>query len=183
MRPPASRRSPPYLERLHDELAIPVIYGPPDGRNCCASPTIWCCWSRAGCGPAGRAANCWPADLPIALDKKRGWWTPPWPPRRGLPADPAGVCRRQHPGDPQGAGVGARARLKIQARDVSIALAADNPSSIVNRLPARESALLPRPTRPSVWFAWMRRARRCWRRITRLSKDQLGLVEGMAWWQ
>ena len=33
--------------------------------------------------------------------------------------------------------VGQRARIKVQARDVSIALSADNSSSIVNRLPAR----------------------------------------------
>jgi len=48
---------------------------------------------------------------------------------------------------------GARARRRIQARDVSIALASEHRSSIINRLPAR---------------------------ITRLWRDQLGLTEDMA---
>ena len=76
--------------------------------------------------------------------------------------------------------VNARARIKIQARDVSIALASDHRSSIVNRLPARITgfgeALHPAQCLVRLELA----GTPLLARITRLSRDQLGLTEGMA---
>jgi molybdate transport system ATP-binding protein len=48
----------PYLERLHDELAIPVLYvsHSPDEVARLADHLV--CWSRAGCWPAAQPAIC-----------------------------------------------------------------------------------------------------------------------------
>ena len=146
----------PYLERLHDELAIPILYVShasdevarladhlvllEQGQVVASGPTT-ALLARLDLSLAREEDAAVVIDTTV-LDHDDGYQLT----RLGFAGGDIQVPRRPLP-------VGARARIKIQARDVSIALASDHRSSIVNRLPAR---------------------------ITWLWRDQPGLTEGMA---
>ena len=173
----------PYLERLHDELAIPVLYvsHSPDEVARLADHLVLLEQGRVlASGPTRDLLT--RLDLPLALDEDAAVRIDATVLSHddtyqltslGFAGGHIQVTRKP-------LAVGAKAHIKIQARDVSIALAGDNRSSIVNRLPARilgfGNAAHPAQclVRLEVGGAPLLA------RITRLSRDQLGLVEGMS---
>lgn len=172
----------PYLERLHDELAIPVLYvsHSPDEVARLADHLVLLEQGRVlASGPTGEVLT--RLDLPLARDEEAAVRVD----ARVLSHDEAyqltclGFAGGHIQVTRKALAVGARARIKIQARDVSIALAGDNRSSIVNRLPARivgfGDAAHPAQCLVSLDVA----GTPLLARITHLSRDQLGLVEGM----
>ena len=130
----------PYLERLHDELAIPILYvsHSPDEVARLADHLVLLEQGRVlASGPTAEPLS--RLDLPLALDEDAAVLVDTTVAshdeafaltRLVFAGGSIQVTRKALP-------EGARARLKIQARDVSIALRGDNLSSIVNRLPAR----------------------------------------------
>ncbi len=173
----------PYLERLHDELAIPVLYvsHSPDEVARLADHLVLLEQGRVlASGPTRDLLT--RLDLPLALDEDAAVRID----ATVLSHDDAyhltslGFAGGHIQVTRKPLAVGAKAHIKIQARDVSIALAGDNRSSIVNRLPARilgfGNAAHPAQclVRLEVGGAPLLA------RITRLSRDQLGLVEGMS---
>lgn len=173
----------PYLERLHDELAIPVLYvsHSPDEVARLADHLVLLEQGRVlASGPTRDLLT--RLDLPLALDEDAAVRVDATVLSHddtyhltclGFAGGHIQVTRKP-------LAVGAKAHIKIQARDVSIALVGDNRSSIVNRLPARilgfGDAAHPAQclVRLEVGGAPLLA------RITRLSRDQLGLVEGMS---
>ena len=127
----------PYLERLHDELAIPVFYVSHAMDEVRVWLTIWCCWSRAALAGGPCAELLARSTLPPALDEEAAVRVDTTVAAHddAQPTLPR-FFRRQHPGDQEGLAVGTRARLKIQARDEHRPATHDR-TSIVNRLPAR----------------------------------------------
>jgi len=172
----------PYLERLHDELAIPVLYvsHSPDEVARLADHLVLLEQGQVlASGPTGEVLT--RLDLPLARDEEAAVRVD----ARVLSHDEAyqltclGFAGGHIQVTRKALAVGAPARIKIQARDVSIALAGDNRSSIVNRLPARivgfGEAAHPAQCLVSLDVA----GTPLLARITHLSRDQLGLVEGM----
>ncbi|MCK6373154.1 MAG: molybdenum ABC transporter ATP-binding protein [Zoogloea sp.] len=172
----------PYLERLHDELAIPVIYvsHSMDEVLRLADHLVLLEQGRVrASGPCRELLA--RLDLPLALDEEAAVLVDTTVAahdeayqltRLAFAGGSIQVTRKA-------LAVGAPARLKIQARDVSIALAADNPSSIVNRLPVRICGFAPAAHPAQCLVRLDAAGTPLLARITRLSKDQLGLVEGM----
>jgi len=172
----------PYLERLHDELAIPVLYvsHSPDEVARLADHLVLLEQGRVlASGPTSDVLT--RLDLPLARDEEAAVRVD----AQVLSHDDAyqltclGFAGGRIQVTRKDLAVGAPARIKIQARDVSIALTGDNRSSIVNRLPAR-----------ILGFGEAAHPAQCLvrldvsgtpvlARITRLSRDELGLIEGM----
>lgn len=130
----------PYLERLHDTLSIPVIYvsHSPDEVARLADHLVLLEQGRAvAAGPIGELMT--RLDLPIAREREaesiietRVLEHLPEEHLTRLAFDGGIIYTRllaAAPGSPQ--------RVRIQARDVSIALQAHHDSSILNLLPAR----------------------------------------------
>ena len=130
----------PYLERLHDELAIPVFYvshSPEEVARLADHILVF---------EAGRIRAVGPApiilarlDLPLARDTEASSFLDGRVLARDANYD---LMQVQVPGAylwvPGGARpVGARVRVRIQARDVSLSPAEPGPSSILNVFPAR----------------------------------------------
>ena len=173
----------PYLERLHDELAIPILYVShasdevarladhlvllEQGQVVASGPTT-ARLARLDLSLAREEDAAVVIDTTV-LDHDDGYQLT----RLGFAGGDIQVPRRPLP-------VGARARIKIQARDVSIALASDHRSSIVNRLPARITGF-GEALHPAQCLVRLELdGTPLLARITRLSRDQLGLSEGMA---
>lgn len=74
--------------------------------------------------------------------------------------------------------MGSTLRVKVQARDVSLALAADSASSILNRLPVRVRESCPAANPAHVLVSLDAGGNALLARITRFSADQLGLHTG-----
>lgn len=174
----------PYLERLHDELAIPVLYvsHSPDEVARLADHLVLLEQGRVlASGPTRDLLT--RLDLPLALDEDAAVRID----AAVLSHDDAyhltclGFAGGHIHVTRKALAVGAAARIKIQARDVSIALAGDNNrSSIVNRLPARILGFGD-AAHPAQCLVRLEVAGApLLARITRLSRDQLGLVEGMS---
>jgi molybdate transport system ATP-binding protein len=172
----------PYLERLHDELAIPVLYVSHslDEVARLADHMVLIEQGRAiASGPTGELMS--RLDLPMARDEDAGVIVDTVVidhddayqlTRLALPGGVIRVTRKALP-------PGARARLKIHARDVSIALTGDHRSSILNRLPARVRGFAD-TANPAHCLVWLDASgTSLLARITRLSKEQLALVDGM----
>lgn len=171
----------PYLERLHDELAMPILYVSHAIDEVLRLADHLVLLERGQVQASGPCRELLArVDLPLARDEDAAVLVDTTVAahdeayqltRLAFAGGHIQVTRKP-------LALGARARLKIQARDVSIALRADNLSSIVNRLPARV-----------VGFGQAAHPAQCLvrldvggtpliARITRLSRDQLGLVEG-----
>ena len=175
----------PYLERLHDELEIPMVYvsHAADEVARLADHLVLMDGGRVlGSGPL--AAMSARLDLPTARDEEGGvvidavvgghdedyQLT-----RLEALGGSLWVTRRELP-------VGHRARLRILARDVSIALDGDAQSSIVNRLPATITAIAAAEHPAQVLLALDSNGMNLVARITRRSLQQLQLAPGRAVW-
>lgn len=130
----------PYLERLHAELAIPVLYvtHSPDEMARLADHLVLMDQGRVlAQGPLEQILS--RLDLPLAQEEDAGVIIP----AVIRETDPKWhLCRADFPGgslwvrDQPGTDIGNEIRLRILARDVSIALAAHPDQSIQNLLPA-----------------------------------------------
>lgn len=129
----------PYLERLHDELAIPVLYvshAPDEVARLADHILIMEDGKVQASGPLNQVLS--RLDLPIRLGEDAGVVLD------GRVADRdehwhllrIGCCGANLWTRDTGAGLGQHVRLRILARDVSITHEPDRDSSILNTLPA-----------------------------------------------
>lgn len=177
----------PYLERLHDELEIPVVYVSHAQEEVArlADYLVLLDGGRVqASGPIGAMLS--RLDLPLAL------------------GDDAGVVIEGHvsaydsafqlmsvklPGSAlqmrvthTGLQPGSRLRLKVQARDVSFSLGAAADSSILNRLPATITGLRVADNDAHVLVSLDAGGTTLLARITRYSAHHLQLAEGVQGW-
>ena len=174
----------PYLERLHQELAIPVIYvshAPDEVARLADHLVLLNQGSVVASGPLTETLA--RLDLPPAFADDVGvvWHT-----RLAGHADdglshltvPGGelwVAARREP-------LGTPLRCRIHARDVSLALTRAADSSILNLLPATVEALAPADPPGHVLVRLALGPTPLLARITARSAHQLDLSPGMALW-
>ncbi len=134
----------PYLERLHDELSIPVLYvshAPDEVARLADHIVVMDAGRAVAAGPLGETLA--RLDLPIQLGEEAGVVLEAvvrereakWHLAR-LDCDGCQIWARDG-----GHAPGTRVRIRILARDVSVALAPYQDSSILNILPARVEAI------------------------------------------
>lgn len=179
----------PYLERLHDELAIPVCYvshSPEEVARLADHILVFDAGRIRAAGPAAEILA--RLDLPLARDSEASSfldgqvlaWDADYDLMRvQVPGACLWVPGKRRP-------VGARVRVRIQARDVSLSPEEPLASSILNVFPARilefgasEGPRLlvklgledPGGTDTASWSTLLAR-------ITRQSRDRLGLTLG-----
>ncbi|WP_277052207.1 molybdenum ABC transporter ATP-binding protein [Zestomonas thermotolerans] len=177
----------PYLERLHDELDIPVLYvsHAPDEVARLADHLVLLEQGRVlASGPLGDTLA--RLDLPLALAEDAGVVVE----GRVVGHDahyqllslalPGGgeLLRVAH----APLATGRQLRCKIQARDVSLSLQRPEGSSILNLLPAQVSGELPAAGGAHVLVRLEVAGTPLLARITRYSRDQLGLFPGQRLW-
>jgi len=177
----------PYLERLHDELEIPVIYVSHsqeeiarladhlvliEAGRAIASGPIAQTLSRLDLPPAMAQ------DASVVVDGRAGEHDP----RYGLLAVhlPGGAAplRVVHAPLPEGR----RVRLAIQARDVSLALQRQEDGSILNLLPVRVQEIAATEDAAQVMVRMDAGGMPLLARITRYSADRLELAPGKSAW-
>ncbi|MGC5703243.1 molybdenum ABC transporter ATP-binding protein [Pseudomonas sp. NFXW11] len=177
----------PYLERLHDELDIPVLYvsHSQDEVARLADHIVLLSDGRAlASGPIGQTLA--RLDLPLALGDDAGVVV------QGrvshydaayqlltlqLPESQLQVRVAHQPLAP-----GKALRFKVQARDVSLSLQASEHSSILNRLPVTVSDEIPADNAAHVLVRLDAAGTPLLARITRYSRDQLQLHPGQQLW-
>jgi len=174
----------PYLERMHDELAIPIVYvsHAPDEVARLADYLVLL--------DAGRVAASGPltetlarADLPPAFADDAGvvWDTvlagqePDALSRLAFAGGVLYVGRRDAP-------IGTRLRCRIHARDVSLALERPPASSIVNLLPALVTAAVDTDTPGHVLVQLRVGPSPLLARITARSRRELSIAPGKQVW-
>ena len=135
----------PYLERLHNELAIPVIYvtHSPDEVARLADHLVVMAKGRVlACGPLAETLS--RLDLPIRLGEEAGVVLEGQISQRDEAwhlirlAFPGGQLWARDTGRP----LGQKARIRVLARDVSLCLLPHHDSSIQNHLPGVVEAML-----------------------------------------
>ncbi|AMS22055.1 molybdenum ABC transporter ATP-binding protein [Pseudomonas synxantha] len=177
----------PYLERLHDELDIPVLYvsHAQDEVARLADHIVLLSEGQAlASGPIGETLA--RLDLPLALGDDAGVVI------AGhviaydahyqlltlqLPNCPLQIRVAHAP-----LAVGQQLRVKVQARDVSLSLQAEEHSSILNRLPVTVTQDIGADNSAHVLVRLDAGGTPLLARITRFSRDQLHLHPGQALW-
>ncbi|NWC91819.1 MULTISPECIES: molybdenum ABC transporter ATP-binding protein [unclassified Pseudomonas] len=177
----------PYLERLHDELEIPVLYvsHAQDEVARLADHIVLLSDGKAlASGPIGETLA--RLDLPMALGDDAGVVI------NGtvsaydehyqlltlqLPASQLQMRVAHAP-----LALGKQLRFKIQARDVSLSLQAEEHSSILNRLPVTVTQEIPADNAAHVLVSLDASGTPLLARITRYSRDQLQLHPGQTLW-
>ena len=177
----------PYLQRLHDELDIPILYvsHSQDEVARLADHIVLLESGRAlACGPIGQTLA--RLDLPLALGDDAGVVV------QGkvsaydldyqlltlaLPGSQLNV-RVAH----TSMALGQSLRFKVQARDVSLSLANDAQTSILNRLPVTVVSEMAADNAAHALIRLDAAGTPLLARITRYSRDQLKLHPGQALW-
>lgn len=177
----------PYLERLHDELDIPVLYvsHAQDEVARLADHIVLLSDGQAlASGPIGETLA--RLDLPMALGDDAGVVI------NGsvsaydahyhlltlqLPASALSMRVAHAP-----LALGKQLRIKVQARDVSLSLQAQEPSSILNRLPVTVTGEICADNNAHVLVRLDAGGTPLLARITRFSRDQLQLHPGQVLW-
>ena len=177
----------PYLERLHSELDIPVIYvshSPQEVARLADHLVLLDAGQVVASGPIAQMLT--RLDLPLAMADEASVVV------TGsvaafdahyrlmsvqLPGS-ASCLRAVH----EPLAVGASVRLAVQARDVSLALARPAHSSIVNVIPVRVQDMAPASHPDHILVRLDADGTPLLARITRYSRDQLGLATGMQAW-
>jgi molybdate transport system ATP-binding protein len=177
----------PYLERLHDELEIPVLYvsHAQDEVARLADHIVLLSDGKAlASGPIGETLA--RLDLPMALGDDAGVVI------NGtvsaydehyqlltlqLPASQLQMRVAHAP-----LALGKPLRFKIQARDVSLSRQAEEHSSILNRLPVTVTQEIPADNAAHVLVSLDAAGTPLLARITRYSRDQLQLHPGQTLW-
>ena len=184
---PRKREILPYLERLHDELDIPVVYvsHAQDEVARLADHLVLLEEGRAtASGPIGETLG--RLDLSLAQGEDAGvvfegtvcghdaeyQLLDLQLPGRGP------VLRIAHPARAEGSAL----RVKVQARDVSLSLTEDCATSILNRLPVRVWDCRPAQNPAHVLISLDAGGNLLLARITRYSADQLNLHPGQSLW-
>jgi molybdate transport system ATP-binding protein len=177
----------PYLQRLHDELDIPVLYvsHSQDEVARLADHIVLLEAGRAlASGPIGETLA--RLDLPLALGDDAGvviqgkvsGYDPHYQLLTlTLPDSPLNVRVAHTP-----LAVGQPLRFKVQARDVSLSLTNDAQGSILNRLPATVISELAADNAAHVLIRLEVAGTPLLARITRYSRDQLKLHPGQSLW-
>jgi len=177
----------PYLERLHDELDIPVLYvsHSQDEVARLADHIVLLSEGQAlASGPVGETLA--RLDLPLAQGDDAGVVV------QGQVShyDPAyQLLTLQLPGSLLNVRVahtplalGKSLRFKVQARDVSLSLQDSEHSSILNRLPVTVRDEIPADNTAHVLVRLDAAGSPLLARITRYSRDQLNLHPGQQLW-
>jgi molybdate transport system ATP-binding protein len=177
----------PYLERLHDELEIPMLYvsHAQDEVARLADHLVLLSDGKAlASGPIGETLA--RLDLPLAMGDDAGVVI------EGsvsafdaayhlvtvrLPRSDLCIRVAHSPLEP-----GKPLRFKVQARDVSLNLAPDDQSSILNRLPVTVVEEVPADNAAHVLVRLDAQGTPLLARITRYSRDQLSLHPGQRLW-
>jgi len=177
----------PYLQRLHDELDIPVVYvsHSQDEVARLADHLVLLDAGRAlASGPIGETLA--RLDLPLALGDDAGvviqgkvcGYEPAYQLLTlNLPDSQLNV-RVAH----TALAIGQPLRFKVQARDVSLSLANDAQTSILNRLPVTVVSELAADNAAHVLIRLEAAGTPLLARITRYSRDQLKLHPGQVLW-
>lgn len=177
----------PYLERLHDELEIPMLYvsHSQDEVARLADHLVLMNDGKAlASGPIGETLA--RLDLPIAMGDDAGvviegsvvaYDTEYQLLSVALPHSDLRM-RLAHTPLPSGKAL----RFKVQARDVSLNLHPDDQSSILNRLPVTVISEIPADNTAHVLVRLDAAGTPLLARITRYSRDQLRLVPGQQLW-
>ncbi|CAD5377839.1 molybdate transporter subunit; ATP-binding component of ABC superfamily [Pseudomonas sp. OF001] len=175
----------PYLERLHDELDIPVLYvsHSPDEVARLADHVVLLDQGRVVAqGPLQQTLA--RLDLPTALGEDAGVVIK----ARVADHDPAyHLTRLVFPGGAvlvarRPEAVGHKLRFRVHARDVSLALSRCEDSSITNVLAATVCELAEADTPAHVLVRLDAGGTPLLARITRRSSDHLGLAPGLQLW-
>ncbi len=176
----------PYLERLHAELDIPVLYvshAPDEVARLADHLVVLEAGRVLASGPLGETLS--RLDLPLAREADASVVVEG---RAGPHDDRYGLLRLELPGAlylrvTHGAlAPGRSLRCRIQARDVSLSLAPPGSSSILNSLPARVVDEAPADHPDHVLVRLDAAGTPLLARITRYSRDHLGLHPGQALW-
>jgi molybdate transport system ATP-binding protein len=177
----------PYLERLHDELDIPMLYvsHSQDEVARLADHLVLLSDGKAlASGPIGETLA--RLDLPMAMGDDAGvviegsviaYNAEYQLLSVGLPGSDLQM-RIAHTPMPTGKAL----RFKVQARDVSLNLQPDDHSSILNRLPVTVISEVAADNTAHVLVRLDVAGTPLLARITRYSRDQLRLVPGMQLW-
>jgi len=175
----------PYLERLHDELDIPVLYvsHSPDEVARLADHVVLLDQGRA-VAAGGLRETLARLDLPTALGEDAGVVVESHVAEHD---DAYHLTRLTFPGGEvlvaqRSEALGQRLRFRVHARDVSLALTRAEGSSITNLLPARVEALAAADTPAHVLVRLDAGGTPLLARITRRSADQLGIAPGLPLW-
>ncbi|MFW9270323.1 molybdenum ABC transporter ATP-binding protein [Pseudomonas sp. NR3] len=177
----------PYLQRLHDELDIPVLYvsHSQDEVARLADHIVVLDAGRAlASGPIGETLA--RLDLPLALGDDAGvvingkvaGYDPDYQLLTLTLPDSQLNVRVAH----TALAVGQPLRFKVQARDVSLSLASDGQTSILNRLPVAVVSELAGDNAAHVLIRVEAAGTPLLARITRYSRDQLKLHPGQIVW-
>lgn len=184
---PRKREILPYLERLHDELQIPLIYVSHAQEEVArlADHLVLLEQGKAlACGPINQTLA--RLDLPLAQEEDAGVIIEG---RTGACDEtyqlldlhlPDSDLRLRIPHGPLPAGTALR--VKVQARDISLSLSEDAQSSIINRLPVTLRALSHQGNPAQVLVSLDAGGHPLLARVTRFSSHQLGLHEGQQLW-
>jgi molybdate transport system ATP-binding protein len=179
----------PYLERLRDELDIPILYvsHAHDEVVRLADHLLLLEQGHAlASGPLAEISV--RLDLPLAQDEDAGVVIDAIVSAHDHDYHltrldfPGGVIHVGLRGRPHELPLGHKARVSIQARDVSIALSSATDSSIMNRLPATVVAFADARHPAHLLVRLDSGGIPLLARITRRSRDQLGLTEGQEVW-
>jgi molybdate transport system ATP-binding protein len=177
----------PYLQRLHDELDIPVLYvsHSQDEVARLADHIVLLSDGKAlASGPIGETLA--RLDLPLALGDDAGvvieGQVSAYDPHYQLltlqlPGTDLSI-RVAHAPMSQGQAL----RCKVQARDVSLSLQGDGQSSILNRLPVTMISEIGADNAAHVLIRLNAAGTPLLARITRYSRDQLGVHPGQQLW-
>lgn len=175
----------PYLQRLHDELDIPVLYvsHAPDEVARLADHLVLLDAGRVvASGPIAETMA--RLDLPTAFTQDAGVVVEGTVTGHDAHyhlvrlAFPGGSVQVAHGAEPPGR----RLRFQVRARDVSVALAPQEDSSILNRVQATVVAEAAADTPAHLLLRLDAGGTPLLARITRRSRDQLGLVPGKTVW-
>ncbi|QAU34338.1 molybdenum ABC transporter ATP-binding protein [Janthinobacterium sp. 17J80-10] len=175
----------PYLERIHDELAIPVIYvshAPDEVARLADHIVVLDCGRVAASGPIAEITA--RLDLPMAFEDDAGvvvtGVVESYDEQYQLAcvriAD--GLIRVAHRRLPLGASL----RVRILARDVVLNLGPHQDTSALNQLPADVVAEMPAKTQMHAIIRLDAAGIPLLARITRLSRDCLHIAAGKKVW-
>ncbi len=175
----------PYLERLHDELDIPVLYvsHSPDEVARLADHVVLMENGRV-VASGGLSATLARLDLTLAFSEDAGVVIEAVVgehdahyhlSRLDFPGGSVFVARRPE-------ALGARLRFRVHARDVSLARERVEGTSITNLLPARVAEIADADTPAHVLVRLEAQGTAVLARITRRSLDQLQVTPGMQMW-
>lgn len=185
---PRKREILPYLERLHGELDIPLVYvshAQDEVARLADHLVLLEQGDAVASGPIGDVLS--RLDLSLSQSEDAGVVLEGVVERHDdqyqlldlrLPGDSGQIVRIAHVAQPSGSAL----RVKVQARDVSLTHSADPASSILNRLQVQVRECRAADNPAHVLVSLDADGNALLARITRYSADQLGIQPGLTLW-